>query len=718
MKGGRASAARASQNATARKSISNDMGAYGEILGGIHDYGRVHSDAHGHAPCVSRMFHWVKTAVGKESATLDANEVVKKVGVPKKILVKYLANEIHDESAVIGLPFAIFLLLTYTMMGLLKEDAAAVRGVEQAIDFDIGENANFAFSHNMGHKTFVDVNTYADFWSWLRLGMMPLYGPADPRHSVSEEVTHDIGALNAAEARTYLRHNRKITPLQISQSTGRQSDCKNPKIAKALGIACTADALDMFWLNPTEMQTSQSRVTGDQLPSVWLNGTPEQILQLEKDKWIGKDTLRLKVSFSSYNPESDVLCLTSVQFVFPRSGHIFKELTHRSLRLDPYTHWSIHIWECLFYAQVTWMAVMELLDIAICLKKEGCNPIRAFKDYAGIWNAIDWASIVIAYLTLSFWITSMGWRTELVDLLTTLPSPEEVGTTGATDRFEDFHDRIESAGYMIRDFRGVGAIFPLIILLRCFKAFACQPRLALVTKTLVHASTDLFHFGIVFLSVFMTYSLMGTLFFGREDIEFTTLDRSVMACFKMLMGEFSTEKMSESGREFPTMIFFFSFMIMMVLIVLNMLIAIIMDSYSEVKGSTVSAETLNGQIVELMTRTWQSRFGQRVSLKKIHDALTDTTKSSWPHDGYTILTPDDLASLVPNLTDLQAFEELEGAARNFAANNTNPVQLAEVMSVCASVSHELAGVKDELFALRKDFNMNLIGLSDDKGLEL
>merc|ERR1719265_838278 len=50
---------------------------------------------------------------------------------------------------------------------------------------DIMENANFAWSHAFGHKGLVDVHSFGDFWSWTRLGFIPLV--VQPSWSYSEE---------------------------------------------------------------------------------------------------------------------------------------------------------------------------------------------------------------------------------------------------------------------------------------------------------------------------------------------------------------------------------------------------------------------------------------------------------------------------------------------------------------------------------------------------
>merc|ERR1719160_1342902 len=59
-------------------------------------------------------------------------------------------------------------------------------GIQQAIKFDIEENANFAFvgatpfeNGRMGHSNIYDVNSFADFWSWFELGLVPIFWAED-----------------------------------------------------------------------------------------------------------------------------------------------------------------------------------------------------------------------------------------------------------------------------------------------------------------------------------------------------------------------------------------------------------------------------------------------------------------------------------------------------------------------------------------------------------
>merc|ERR1719446_738675 len=88
--------------------------------------------------------------------------------------MSYVKNEVDSEASCLELPMTIVLLCSFSCLAILHLKQDKVYAVERALSFDTEENANFAWSHNFGHKTIVDVNSIADFWSWLHIGFLPL----------------------------------------------------------------------------------------------------------------------------------------------------------------------------------------------------------------------------------------------------------------------------------------------------------------------------------------------------------------------------------------------------------------------------------------------------------------------------------------------------------------------------------------------------------------
>merc|ERR1719191_2035487 len=102
-------------------------------------------------------------------------------GMPVRQVRDFLVKEAREEQACKQLPWALFFFTTFLLVQILHLKQDVVHTLEQSIDFDLRENANFAFGGNvpfengrMGHKSLFDVNSVADFWSWLTMGMVPL----------------------------------------------------------------------------------------------------------------------------------------------------------------------------------------------------------------------------------------------------------------------------------------------------------------------------------------------------------------------------------------------------------------------------------------------------------------------------------------------------------------------------------------------------------------
>merc|ERR1719382_1128359 len=130
----------------------------------------------------------------------------------------------------------------------------------------------------------------------------------------------------------------------------------------------------------------------------------------------------------------------------------------------------------------------------------------------------------------------------------------------------------------------------MVVMLRLFKSFDAQPRLAVVTKTLVEASQDMMHFGIVFFSVYFCMSVNSVLLFGQDVEAFATLDRALYTCFRMWFGDWDYDAMKYVGLVNAGM-FIWVFVLIIVVLLLNMLLAILMDAYAEVKSSISSDPT-------------------------------------------------------------------------------------------------------------------------------
>merc|ERR1740117_574672 len=82
------------------------------------------------------------------------------------------------------------------------------------------------------------------------------------------------------------------------------------------------------------------------------------------------------------------------------------------------------------------------------------------------------------------------------------------------------------------------AVTTIFIVLKFFKGFQANPRLQTVTMTLRCVAVDVFHFFIVFITIFASFAVIGHVLFGSDITKFYTLASAFNTGITVLMGEF------------------------------------------------------------------------------------------------------------------------------------------------------------------------------------
>ena len=158
------------------------------------------------------------------------------------------------------------------------------------------------------------------------------------------------------------------------------------------------------------------------------------------------------------------------------------------------------------------------------------------------------------------------------------------------------------------NFRFLIAEYHLLLMFRFFTAFHAQPRLGVIPSTLESSLLDIVHFLIVLMPTFVTYAISGMFVFGRRMQEVSTISAAVGNCFKMAMeGEYDWSKLSEEFH-WTCALWVSSFRLLFVLLLLNMVLAIVMDVYTEMRRTSVSSESVWATICHLITqvRKWRN----------------------------------------------------------------------------------------------------------------
>mmetsp|Transcript_46446 Transcript_46446/g.108144 ORF Transcript_46446/g.108144 Transcript_46446/m.108144 type:complete len:1020 (-) Transcript_46446:35-3094(-) len=587
-----------------------------------------------------------------EHETITEEELIAEFGVPHFIIQDHLKTEVQQEAACKTVPFTLLLVVSYAWMVIAHMDAPVLRAVEDSVRADVADNANFAFdSLYYGHKDIEDVNSYADFWSFMQQGLIPLLFIQERQWSedvVSEHLYPD-GArrlesnydkahtslpssagrrLTAIEDRRpfealpeerwglLLNYNRIVGGIRMRQERMLEKSCgMESGLEDFYGELCTGDRY------PTDPDMNEARSTdADENATrwIWVNQSQEQIsaqlIDMELTGWLDRKTAKIEIGIPIYNGEYGLHSLVCVNFYFSRGGRIWKHIIPESCYVRWYSRWYHYLSDSIYACCILWILGTEVWAMVRATITYGCNGL--YEHYFNVWNVVDWLSVLTGIVLMWLLFTVVTLTMELNDTAQRIISPEPLDVHIAIQ----YVDKLEVASDWVVVTQRSLAYYPMIIVFRLFKAFHAQPRLSLVTITLRDCMQDLLHFLVVFTCVFLGFVTSGMVLFGRDNDNFATFPRSCLACCRLLLGDIEWDELKISSRLIAGL-WIVAFFVVMVQLLLNMLLAVIMDSYSEVKEQAGSARTLLAETLRLCMKWWAAKQGNYIPLTIILHAL-------------------------------------------------------------------------------------------------
>lgn len=158
--------------------------------------------------------------------------------------------------------------------------------------------------------------------------------------------------------------------------------------------------------------------------------------------------------------------------------------------------------------------------------------------------------------------------------------------------------------------------------LKLLKLIRFNHRIYLFTKTLSTAASPLMSFMIVFSIFYVAYSILFYAMFGAILPEYRSFLSTIETLFNTVMGAFDFDIIRENDRILGPIIFF-SFMMIMVMILLNVFLTILMDSFAEVQEDE-NLTSQDSEAVEMIIKRFKYFF---VRTDKV-DILAETDVAS------------------------------------------------------------------------------------------
>jgi polycystin 2 len=314
--------------------------------------------------------------------------------------------------------------------------------------------------------------------------------------------------------------------------------------------------------------------------------------------WTDRGTRAVFLDFTIYNANINLFCQVRLTTEFPPTGGALPSWSFRTVKLIRYVtalDYFVMACEIIFCLFIAYYTVEEAIEIYV-------NKFSYFKNF---WNCLDVAILLISYIGIIFNIYRAGKVSALLDNLLANSSS---------------YPEFDYLAYCQSLFNYAIAITAFCCWIKIFKYVSFNKTMSQLSSTLGKCARDVLGFAVMFYIVFFAYAQLGYLLFGPIVPDYSTFTTTMFTLFRIILGDF----------DFPTLqaaspilgpSFFLSYVFFVFFVLLNMFLAIINDTYSEVKSDIDSDSNSESDQFSHFFKSRADKVLTKLNLKK--DKIVD-----------------------------------------------------------------------------------------------
>jgi hypothetical protein len=301
-------------------------------------------------------------------------------------------------------------------------------------------------------------------------------------------------------------------------------------------------------------------------------------------------TTSVSVAMVFFTPDRGITTVMTVvaDFTSPLETDVSVEIHHFEI---------IEGWQLVFYVVIQCLVLGNLLLLLVDTVPAVIDTVKDLLRGQRIYLSqvfqpvLDVASsaliIVYIYLRLPDRVNSAAKTLNVLGHLDDIPwddpeYPVEMKRENFLRNMQDLLELIQWNGM-------VNALCNIILLISLFRVIlctSCHPRLALLTGTITEALDNLWHTLILLFMIMVGFAAIATWRFGNTRSDFSSLMRALELEFHMMVGELPDEWTETTELK----VYVLLYMVVVFLLVLNFLLAIIVEGYMSVVDTINACE--------------------------------------------------------------------------------------------------------------------------------
>ncbi|XP_036095893.1 polycystic kidney disease 2-like 2 protein [Molossus molossus] len=320
--------------------------------------------------------------------------------------------------------------------------------------------------------------------------------------------------------------------------------------------------------------------------------TKKKFINLQLNSWIRRGTRVVFIDFSLYNANVNLFCIIRLVAEFPATGGILTSWQFYSVKLLRYVSSYDYFIAC---CEITFFILFIVFTI-----QEGIK-IKEFKSayFKSIWNWLELLLLVLYFVAIFF---NSYCKIQIFLLLESLLK--------STEKYSDYY----FLAYWHIFYNNVIAITIFFAWIKIFKFISFNNTMSQLSSTLSRCIKDIVGFAIMFFIILFAYAQLGFLVFGSQVDDFSTFQNSIFAQFRIVLGDFNFAAIQQDN---PVLgpIYFITFIFFVFFVLLNIFLAIINYTYSEVKADYSIGRRPDFELGKMIKKSYDNAL-KKLKLKK------------------------------------------------------------------------------------------------------
>ena len=288
------------------------------------------------------------------------------------------------------------------------------------------------------------------------------------------------------------------------------------------------------------------------------------ISHLHKYGWIDRQTRVVFLEFVIYNPSTGYISISTFYYELLPTGYGNPFAT---IDTFPLTSTQTGFYQFYLICQLLFIII-----VTVFLAREVYRIYRMRCSYfRDVWNWVEILYVMVSFLVVIFFVVKS--KRVLKSALKVKENPFVPVSFQGPAKWHDVEN-------------GVLAIAVFITTLKLLRMIRFNPHISILMSSLRDCKGLLLSYFVIFLIVFLAYAQLGKLVLGNDIQSYSTFHNTLSSELLMsLGGKMGIRELKQSNRILGPL-FGFSFMLANAFIFVNFFVAILNDSYEQVKCNT------------------------------------------------------------------------------------------------------------------------------------